>query len=389
MGRLDNLDSIRGIALMLIVVLHCSIYNFANIHKIDFSSPPLIVVIMSFLGLWGGLLIMYSGAVNTYMTVKRAEARTAKEGIDYTKYMIIAGCAYLLLHFVEIFALGRWTIDFVNNEPHRTLVANVLRSMSFSLPPADILLQGSVLSTIGFNLLLLGLLFKGLSKTPFVNKPQAPIILAVSGAAVVLASFVRVQLFTNLPQGLLFSFFMANPYPVITYLGYGLIGSALGLMIAHGHAGLIKKLMLPLAVGFLALGLYLMSQFPRSISKPDMFWYAKTLMELGVFMLMLSGAALAKRLRLPAFMRDFSRVSLTVYLGETLLSELLIKVVERISPAWNQTINGSLLFGGLNLLVWIVLLALWRKSGFRYSLEWWWVRLFKGLGKESTKLGLE
>ena len=61
--RYESLDILRGIAIILIVFFHTSVYNFANIHKIDFSNPPISVVLISFLVLWGGLLIFYSGIV--------------------------------------------------------------------------------------------------------------------------------------------------------------------------------------------------------------------------------------------------------------------------------------------------------------------------------------
>ena len=57
-----------------------------------------------------------------------------------------------------------------------------------------------------------------------------------------------------------------------------------------------------------------------------------------------------------------------------------------VVPGWNQTINGCLLFGAMNVLLWSIILFFWRKAGFRYSLEYFWVKLFRRLGKQSTKM---
>jgi len=57
--RIDSLDYLRGISLILVVFFHTSVYSFVNIDKIDFNNPPIIVVMISFLVLWGGLLIFY------------------------------------------------------------------------------------------------------------------------------------------------------------------------------------------------------------------------------------------------------------------------------------------------------------------------------------------
>jgi uncharacterized membrane protein len=52
--RIESLDVLRGLALMFIILFHSAIYNYANINKLDFSNPPIIVVLMSFMALWGG-----------------------------------------------------------------------------------------------------------------------------------------------------------------------------------------------------------------------------------------------------------------------------------------------------------------------------------------------
>ncbi len=81
--RIDSLDFLRGISLILVVFFHTSVYNYANIHKIDFNNPPIIVVLISFLVLWGGLLIFYSGIVNAIMFSGRIEEVKHKPGGPY------------------------------------------------------------------------------------------------------------------------------------------------------------------------------------------------------------------------------------------------------------------------------------------------------------------
>ena len=68
--RFGSLDVLRGAAVMFILFFHTSIFNYANIHKIDFSDPPLLIIILSFMALWGGIFVMYSAIVNTMMLLK-------------------------------------------------------------------------------------------------------------------------------------------------------------------------------------------------------------------------------------------------------------------------------------------------------------------------------
>jgi hypothetical protein len=149
--------------------------------------------------------------------------------------------------------------------------------------------------------------------------------------------------------------------------------------------------MVPLGVFFLVYGIAGMMSFEKTISKPDFFWYFKTNFELGVFILMIvlcrfypaPGSPVLSRL---VIIQWFSRVSLTIYLLETTVSEVLRLAGLRLFPGWNNTINGCLVFGAVNIIFWTVLLFFWRRVNFKYSIEYLWVALFKRLGKKSTKL---
>jgi hypothetical protein len=165
-----------------------------------------------------------------------------------------------------------------------------------------------------------------------------------------------------------------------------LFASAIGLMYHNNRADLMKRIMIPIGLFFLAYGLIGCLNFEKTISTPDLFWYFKTHLELGIFMLVLLvmlGMEKGKDTK-PSFVGWFSRVSLTIYLFETPLSEIVRLAALRIVPGWNMTINGCLLFGSVNVIIWIIILSYWRKWDFRYSLEYFWVRSFAG--KRSSKL---
>jgi hypothetical protein len=149
--------------------------------------------------------------------------------------------------------------------------------------------------------------------------------------------------------------------------------------------------MLPVGLFFLVYGIAGMMQFDKTISKPDFFWYFKTNFELGVFILLFLLASfrpapggLAARWLSPVGW--FSRVSLTIYLTEVTVSEIFRIAASGLVPGWNDTINGCLAFGAFNILFWLTVLIFWRKTGFRYSIEYFWVKLFEKAGKTSSKL---
>ena len=396
--RIASLDILRGIAVVFILFFHSSIFNYANIHKIDFSNPPILIVLMSFMALWGGLFIIYSSVVNTYMLMQK-DRREQRAG-QY-RYTFIAGAIYIIFHFLLNFFLGRWTIDFVNNQPDLTAVASSLRNMRFTLPQLNKLFEGSSLSTIGINLMALSLIAYLLLRNGGVERQKRNYwVLGLSGSLIMLLSFVRVYIYPSFDKALadkdflaslFFSFTIANPYPLIPYIAYGLIGMMIGMMVYHERKKLLKWVVVPLGSAFFIFGIIGMINLEKSISKPDYFWYFKTNFELGVFILMLvfsllvidRAGWLTSRLSL---IKWFSRVSLTIYMLETTTSEILRLIGLRLLPSWNETINGCLLFGVVNVAFWSLILFLWSKAGFRYSIEYMWVAVFRRWGKSSTKL---
>ena len=396
--RIESLDVLRGAALMLIILFHSSIYNYANINKIDFSNPPLMVVLMSFMALWGGIFIIYSMVANTILILRR------KETLPKTKifsYSLIAGVCYIFLHYILNIFLGRWNNDFVNNQPDMTAVASSLRNLEISLPHLSKFFEGSSLSAIAFNLLIMsGVLYLLLRNNGIAKEKRNYYILGTLGTLIILFSFIRVSIFPLFTQALetgnylaatFYSFVIANPYPLLPYLAYGFFGTMTGMMIYLGRSKQLKFIITPLGVVFLVYGLIGMMNFEKTISTPDYFWYFKTNFELGIFILLLIFTILvleprAKLLNKLSVFKWFSRVSLTIYMLETTVSELFRLIYLTLIPSWNQTINGCLIFGALNILLWILILFFWRKLNFKYSLEYFWVMFFNKIGKSSTKM---
>ncbi len=397
-GRYHSLDLLRGIALIFIILFHTSVYNFANIHKIDLSNPPILIVLISFLILWGGLIILYSGFSNTLVLARRIEETP---GFKPFGMMMVAGFLFIATHFLLILVLGRWSVDFVNNQPDMTSVASSIRSGSIKFPSSAKLFEGSALSTIGINLIVLSPLTYALLKNGGIAKELRNYSLLLTGGSVIMIlSYIRIDLYPAfqdaIDQGrtvpaLAGSFLLANPYPLIPYLAYGFFGSAVALMFYNQRMKLMGRLLIPVSIVFILYGVVGALNYDKTISTPDFFWYFKTQAELGIFLLLMvtviPGFRNQNRIRskVPVILW-FSRLSLTIYLLETLLSEILGQGVALFLPNWNQSINGCLIFGALNVMIWAGILAIWRRIDFRYSLEYFWVKMFRRFGKESTKL---
>ena len=391
---------LRGMAIMLIILFHSSIYNFANIHLLDFNNPPFIIILMSFMGLWGGVFILYSMTLNTLMLGMETSVEVKFKPFYF---LVLAGVFYVGIHYILNLFLGRWNIDFVNNQPVMTAAADLLRNHSLTALNSVKLLEGSSVGTIGMNLIILSLvLFLTLRKRGPDKTGHFYLVAGLIATLIMLLSFARVYLFHFFAEqlesgdffpGIFLSFLLANPYPLLPYLAYGIFGMIIGLMIYQEKDHILKKAMVPAGLFFMAYGLTGMMNFDKTISKPDFFWYFKTNFELGLFILMVvlcrffpaPGSPILSRL---AVIRWFSRVSLTIYLMETTVSEVFRIPGSILFHGWNETITGCLIFGAINVLFWAVALFFWQKADFKYSLEYFWVIIFEKLGKKSTKLKL-
>jgi uncharacterized membrane protein len=395
--RIGSLDFLRGLAMIFIILFHTSVYSFANINKLDFSNPPIVVVLISFMMLWGGIFLFYSGFINVFMLYKLDGEKRRK----FLKYLLSAGLIYFILHYFLNIIFGRWSVDFVNNQPNMTVVAASIRNMHLTFPLIGKFFDGSTLSTIGLNLIILSLLFYFLFKNGGISKERRNyFILGISGTLIMLLSFVRIPLYHLTVQAfevknyLLATFYsvaIANPYPLLPYLAYVLLASMLGIMFVLNRKSLIKKVMLPLGVFFFIYGIIGCLNFPKTISQADYFWYFKTQMELGIFILgfivfLMIFAYRNINFTHFQFIKSFSRISLTIYMLETLVSEIFRKILLIYNQSWDKNINSCLVFGLANVIVWIVILYFWKKSNFKYSLEYWWVIFFDRQGVSTGKL---
>ena len=393
MKRIESFDFLRGILMVFIIFFHASVYNYANIHKIDFANPPLVVVIISFLTLWGGMIIFYSGMINTITTLKRNDLKSIK-------FLLYAGLIYLIINYLLNIFLGRWANDFVNNKPDMTLTANIIRSSQFLFPPITKWFEGSSLLIIGLNIIILSLVLYLFLRNKERDYKKMYFILGNSGFIIMLISFIRVYFYPLIEQSIqnksyltatILSYSFANPYPIFPYLAYGLFASMMGIMLYQNRKDLIKKVMIPIASFFVVYGLIGMLQFEKTISKADYFWYFKTQFELGIFIfinifVILLFVLKDKQFNWAKFIKNFSIVSLSIYLLEVTLSEILGRILLIFIPSWNQTINGCLLFGFFNVIIWMMILVVWSRYDFKYSFEYFWVRFFNKLGKQSSKL---
>ena len=391
MKRYTSLDALKGVGILGVIYLHSIVFYFGDFRNIDFDHPPVIVAVIAVMVLMGGIFGVISGAVNTIMANFRW--RGAVKGKPF-RHIISAGFFLLIMHYIYNVFLGPHTHDFETFHHSYSMVALTVRNGAITFPEIKRLFEGSALSMLSWNLIFLGMILYFLFRNGGIEKVRRnKIILGIMGTAVVLLSIVRIHLFPLVDSSLanhnyalstVLSYFVAKPYPLLPYLAFGLFGSLLGLTILESRDK-VKKLTW-FGMVWLVMGIAGIFLVPQEIKGIDMFWFVKVLLELGIFILMVIAFSLIfdtkRRENSLPWLRRFGRVSFTIYIFQTPLSEIFAKGLNIAIPGWNMTIPAMLVFGVLNLMLWAGIITVWSRYKFKYSLEWLWVRLLK----PSTKM---
>lgn len=391
MKRYASLDMLRGVGILGVIYLHSIVFYFGDFMNIDFDHPPLIVAVVAVMVLMGGIFGVISGAANTIMAHFRSRGLVTGKPF---RHLISAGVFLLFMHYIYNVLLGPHTHDFETGEHSYAMVALTVRNGALTFPHIDKFFEGSALTMLAWNLIFLGVILYVLFRNGGIHRTKRnKLVLAVCGTILVPLSLVRIYLFplveSSLSEGnyalsTILSYFVAKPYPLLPYLAFGLFGALLALTLLESREGM--KRMAWFGLVWLIMGIAGIFIVPQNIKDVDMFWFVKVLLELGIFMLMVVGFSLlfdtAKRERSLPWLRRFGRVSFTIYIFQTPLSEIFAKALDITMPGWNMTIPAMLVFGVCNVVLWAGIVMLWSRYQFRYSLERLWVRVLK----PSTKM---
>lgn len=391
MDRIHSIDSLKGGAVIGLIFFHCAVYHYGSIDSVDMDNPPFLITIIGIMVLWGGLFALMSGLVNTFRYDQRIRARgngTGQEaqGPEHPRRrLFVVGLALVVLHVVYN-ALGSPTsFDFDTGNHQYSLVAGLLRTGHLVFSPRR-MVEGTALLMLGINLMLLSIILPVLAAR---NRPERWSALL---SFMVLASGLLRFVFFPIYHGLvadgryLLAFFLSpfapNPYPVFPYFAFTCAGAAFGFSLSRERrapplSGVVGALLV-------ALGITGAVVFPTDLAGVSAFWFSKVFLELGVFVVLAWSVV-----RVAGFGSDrrhiihrVARMSLTVYLLQTVIAEAAGAGLTALFPGWNRTIGAALLFGVANVAFWLGIVALWSRASYRFTVEDLWVRVFPG----STKL---
>ena len=409
--RIIALDVICGIAILSVLYFHAIIFTFVVINDGEAiptgSNIEIITFILAYFVSWAGIFAIVSGLANTFAMYNRFKA-----GKMPRKQILRRG----LLNGVLILILNAlYMIVFVPGleEGVMGIIPGMIRYGNFCVPSMIGLLFNTALTMIGFSNIVTSIVLWIICKDENVqiSEKHLGILGAVSIVLILgyglLGSITTIfldEFFTpttaaNFLPKMLVQILIGPMNPIFPYAGFTCIGIMMGLMlVGNFQKSSFLKFGYITGVIILILGIILMILHGNPNHNFDTPPFPKLLQLLGGMLLVMtfsiqyhdfcSEEKKIKRFNRTRDIRKFGMLSLSMFLLEGMLVQVLILLVPY--SLRSNLMFMSLVFGPIIVVIWAIILRLWKKFSFKYSFEWWMSKIQKVLiKKKSNKLNFE
>ncbi|MHA2502066.1 MAG: hypothetical protein ACXAE3_04295 [Candidatus Kariarchaeaceae archaeon] len=444
--RLLFLDFLRGIAMMILIIVHVLVHGVWFYPEIALALVPGWVLIvlgpLVIFATWAGIFAIVSGLASVYNLHDQVIIR-GKPFWQAAKVRLFNSSMVLVGHLIYVtLTAHRRNIPYpgvIDQEEIHTIITGSAENLTFYWPPdwmffffADAI---GMIAMSGFiSVFVIWIAWKINGKDN--HNRNYKMILAVSlvwlavsipvwnWGYLIIIDLLKNGSFGALVLAKLMSFFFGAFQPMFPLAGFTMMGVVVGLLLAENFRSLqdpeyttdvpdvrqfIKRwagIFFLLFIFFLVIDLTVNGKAPLEIFEYKVIPY--TLFTFNMSMMLLSilallnwfeyksydqRVAIAKR---TVFVRRFGLVSLTIYLTESVVNGFFSSVFHLIfddpsTPDFQELmLNGF----GITLYVivvfglWLVFLSLWEQSGFKYGAEYWIVRIGNSF-RESKSIRLD
>jgi len=274
-----------------------------------------------------------------------------------------------------------------------------------------ILFQIGTIQMIGYSILAVSIIMVLYQKLRGLDDPERlRRFFLVLGIAVFLASGLTYQFLWGparraiANQNFLAIFFLHplvyGQFPIFPHLSFGFFGASFGVAFAQkdGEPKQVLQSLLRFWVILLGLGVILLA-ITTTLELFDTWYFAwgRKLTQLSVYFFLFwlgmkfidyqPESTREGRMKSLNWLVTIGRVTLTVFILEGVVAVTLQRLIAPLWPAWNASVANAALFGLINLAVWMVIIAIWKRVEFVGSVEWLYAWLVRSLsGKQTSKM---
>ncbi|MHA1115711.1 MAG: heparan-alpha-glucosaminide N-acetyltransferase domain-containing protein [Candidatus Heimdallarchaeaceae archaeon] len=419
--RIQELDFLRGIAILVMLVFHSSYYwdsTMTSTEMNNWLNNPLAIFAL-FIGKFAGIFAVISGAANAISISARVENKKNKiGGIIYSSF--VSGLWIIVLGRIHT-SMFNHTIkgDLVTPYPdgpeQYSLIVGSIQTGELQLPSEFILIfKNTALFVIGMSVMCSGVFLALLSRKNNHQKLKRNLIIIGSVATIVILVteplkiwlrpiWVSYALNHQYVKGFLLGFLIGDTYPFFPYAGFAFYGMIFG--IAYYHQIDRRKVA---KIGGTVGGIYLISGIILLIilGHPDITEVFQTLSiqwnlsQIGSMILIMTlvywihfntKMTKVQRIFRSRFVRRFGLQTLTVFFLEPIVgTSIKVYILDKIFPGWSIHLSLAFVYGISLIFLWFLILRGWEEIDFIGSLEWITAKVISWLTfREPTRLKIK
>jgi hypothetical protein len=292
------------------------------------------------------------------------------------KHLAVYALFLFLMHPVYTLLVGPTTFNFDTLAHKYTLVQELLRFGTYSGFEMPKFFEGSIFLALFSSLLFSGLLIQIFLKRK-LKGGRFYLFMFIFAFLFLTTGIIRLYLYEpyallrdaqDWVMGILGFITLDKPYPLLPYLAFGMVGSTLGIALHEKvEKRLIVTYLVPIALLSLVLGIVGYVMLPQTVVGVDFTWLCKVFIEFGLFALLLTWVFPYRQkndmlepslFRNVKFLGSINFITLTIYILQQPLSEILAAIFNVMTPGWNNDMGNMIMFGLFNVIVWIVIVII-------------------------------
>jgi hypothetical protein len=388
----QGLDFLRGLAILMVIILHTAFYFYKDIYDVDLENPSLIITLIGFLLMFAGLFAMISGMVHT---IQYGKAETEGTSHSRFKYMLINGGLLMIVAYLYFIFTGPGLIMFETRQMDESIFVALINQGTLMLPSSERLFYVDSLVMLSLNIWLLALFFKVMK-----DKVKNERFVLIAAILFLVISYIRIPLYSvyieavdqnNYFVMVLLNWFVNKNNPIFPFFAFALFGSWLARLLINQGFKAFKKQVLIIAPIVLIIGIigYILAPETMLERAIDPTWYFIMVMQTGLFMIMIVFSLYffdikkSKNGIIKRFISRFGVAGLTPFFIESTISAILFFIINLVIT-FELGMFAAIMYGVFLAILWGIFLAFWQKHQYKYGVEWFMYRLLNK-HHESTK----